>query len=152
VNRLKRLMTSYGKYIAIPWRNDAAAAQRVIFCVYNEADELRLLAKIDEFEIATRQAGHDWAVFDLTDRVQSTSDVRTTLDNCALSMFADRVAAMSSRFDNVASGAAEQCEPQVQFIQVPRRTLKTDGEIDAWVDEVKQQLKAALQNGPIVIR
>lgn len=84
--------------------------------------------------------------------VQSTSDVLTTLDNCALSMFGDRVAAMPARFDNVASGAAELCEPQAQFIQVPRRTLKTDEEIDAWVDDVKQQLKAALQNGPIVIR
>jgi len=78
--------------------------------------------------------------------------VLTTLDNCALSMFGDRVAAMPARFDNVASGAAELCEPQAQFIQVPRRTLKTDEEIDAWVIEVKQQLKAALQNGPIVIR
>ena len=67
-------------------------------------------------------------------------------------MFADRVAAMPARFDNVASGAAELCEPQAQFIQVPRRTLKTDEEIEAWVDDVKQQLKAALQNGPIVIR
>lgn len=84
--------------------------------------------------------------------VQSTSDVLTTLDNCALSMFSDRVAAMPARFDNVASGAAELCEPQAQFIQVPRRTLKTEGEIDSWVDDVKQQLKAALQNGPIVIR
>jgi len=84
--------------------------------------------------------------------VQSTSDVLTTLDNCALSMFGDRVAAMPARFDNVASGAAELCEPQAQFIQVPRRTLKTDEEVDAWVDDVKQQLKAALQNGPIVIR
>lgn len=84
--------------------------------------------------------------------VQSTSDVLTTLDNCALSMFADRVAAMPARFDNVASGAAELCEPQAQFIQVPRRTLKTDEEIDAWVDDVKQQLKAALQAGPVVIR
>ena len=63
--------------------------------------------------------------------VQSTSDVLTTLDNCALSMFGDRVAAMPARFDNVASGAAELCEPQAQFIQVPRRTLKTDEEIDA---------------------
>lgn len=84
--------------------------------------------------------------------VRSTSDVLTTLDNFALSMFADRVAAMPSRFDNVASGAAELCEPQAQFIQVPRRTLKTDEEINAWVDDVKQQLKTALQNGPIVIR
>jgi hypothetical protein len=67
VSKVKRLIASYEKYIAIPWRSDAAAAQRVIFCVYNEADELRLRAKIDEFEIATKQSGHNWALFDLTD-------------------------------------------------------------------------------------
>jgi lipopolysaccharide biosynthesis protein len=67
VSRIKRLIQSYSKYVAVPWRNDAAAAQRVIFCVYNETEELRLRAKIDEFEIATRAAGHEWALFDLTD-------------------------------------------------------------------------------------
>jgi hypothetical protein len=34
--------------------------------VYHETEELRLRAKIDEFEIATRAAGHGWALFDLT--------------------------------------------------------------------------------------
>lgn len=67
MNKIKRLVQSYSNYVAVPWRDDAAAAQRVIFCVYDEADELRLRAKIDEFEIATRQSGHDWATFDLTD-------------------------------------------------------------------------------------
>jgi len=67
VRRIKKLVNSYSKFIAVPWRDDAAPAQRVIFCVYNEDEELRLRAKIDEFEIATRQAGHGWAVFDLTD-------------------------------------------------------------------------------------
>lgn len=67
MSRIKRLIQSYGKYIAVPWRDDAAAPQRVIFCVYNETEERWLQAKIDEFEIVTRQAGHDWAVFDLTD-------------------------------------------------------------------------------------
>lgn len=67
MSKIKRLIASYNKYIAIPWRPDAAAAQRVIFCVYNESDELRLRSKIDEFEIATRDNGHDWAIFDLTD-------------------------------------------------------------------------------------
>ena len=67
MNRVRRLLQSYGKFIAVPWRNDAAAAQRVIFCVYPETEELRLRARIDEFEIATRAAGHDWALFDLTD-------------------------------------------------------------------------------------
>lgn len=67
MSKIKRLVQSYGRYIAIPWRDDVAAAQRVIFCVYNETDELRLRSKIDEFELATQEAGHGWAVFDLTD-------------------------------------------------------------------------------------
>ena len=67
MTEIKRLIQSYSKFIAIPWRSDVAAAQRVIFCVYNENDELRLRAKIDEFEIATRQSGHGWAKFDITD-------------------------------------------------------------------------------------
>ena len=67
MTRVKRLVQSYSKYISIPWRNDSAAAQRVIFCIYNENEERYLRAKIDEFEIVTRHAGHEWAMFDLTD-------------------------------------------------------------------------------------
>lgn len=67
MSKVKRLIQSYSKYISVPWRDDAAAAQRVIFCVYNETDERWLRAKVDEFEIVTRQAGHEWVVFDLTD-------------------------------------------------------------------------------------
>jgi len=67
VSKIKRLIQSYSRYIAVPWRDDAAAAQRVIFCVYNETEERLLRAKVDEFEIVTRQAGREWAMFDLTD-------------------------------------------------------------------------------------
>ena len=59
---------------------------------------------------------------------------------------------MPSRFVNVAEGAAELCEPETQFVKVPRPTLKSDDEIDAWAEKVKKQLKAALQQGPVVIR
>lgn len=67
MSRIKRLLQSYNKYISVPWRDDVAAAQRVIFCIYKETEERSLRAKLDEFELATRQAGHDWALFDLTD-------------------------------------------------------------------------------------
>ena len=67
MSKIKQLIQSYGKYVSVPWRDDAAAAQRVIFCIYNETEERRLRAKVDEFEIVTRQAGHEWAMFDLTD-------------------------------------------------------------------------------------
>ena len=67
MSRIDRLIQSYSKYIAVPWREDTAAPQRVVFCVYGESEELRLRAKIEEFEIATRKAKHEWCVFDLTD-------------------------------------------------------------------------------------
>ena len=46
MSRIKRLIQSYNKFITIPWRDDTAAAQRVIFCVYDEDYELKLRAKI----------------------------------------------------------------------------------------------------------
>lgn len=66
MSKIDQLCESYGKFIAVPWREDVAAAQRVIFCVYKGSDELRLRVKIDEFKLATRKAGHDWNLFDLT--------------------------------------------------------------------------------------
>ncbi|MCL5280646.1 MAG: DUF1788 domain-containing protein [Planctomycetes bacterium] len=67
MSKVRRLLNAYARHIAIPWRDNAAALQRVIFCIYNENDELRLRARIDEFELVTRQAGHEWFLFDLTD-------------------------------------------------------------------------------------
>ncbi len=67
MSKVKRLIQNFGKYIAIPWRDDSAAAQRVIFCVYTEGDERMLRARFDEFELATHQAEHEWLSFDLTD-------------------------------------------------------------------------------------
>ncbi len=67
MGKIDRLIKSYSKFIAVPWQSDAAPAQRVIFCVYNEHDERQIRTKIDEFEIETKQSDHNWALFDLTD-------------------------------------------------------------------------------------
>jgi len=67
LSKTKRLIESYRSFISLPWRPDAAAAERVMFCVYPEAEELRLRARVDEFELVTKEAGHAWLLFDLTD-------------------------------------------------------------------------------------
>jgi hypothetical protein len=67
VSKIKRLIQSYSKFISVPWRDDAAAAQRVVFCIYDESEELRLRSKTEEFEIATKASNHEWVIFDLTD-------------------------------------------------------------------------------------
>lgn len=67
MSKLKRLLQSFERFIRTPWRDDVAAAQRVVFCVYDPAEERSLRAKIEEFELASRAAGHTWHRFDLTD-------------------------------------------------------------------------------------
>ena len=67
MTKLKKLLESYTEFISIPWSHNIDPEQRIVFCVYNEIDENRIRAKVGEFEIATKQAGHDWNLFDLTD-------------------------------------------------------------------------------------
>lgn len=67
-------------------------------------------------------------------------------------MFNDHVAALPSCFDNVAIGATEVCEPKIQFIDLPCRTLKTGEEIDVWTTDVKGQLIAILTKGLVSIK
>jgi hypothetical protein len=52
----------------------------------------------------------------------------------------------------VARKAAELCEPEAQFIQVPHCTLKTEKDIDDWIRTVTTKLKTALELGPVIIR
>ena len=85
-------------------------------------------------------------------KVQSTDQVLTTLARTSLDHFSAQVAALGSRFDTVADVAAKMCEPETQFIHLPRCTLKTEAEIDSWLEEVKKTCKAALEAGPIVIQ
>ena len=82
----------------------------------------------------------------------STEEVLQTLAQINLSMFADRVAAMPGRFGNILIAAAELLEPETQTVQLPRRMLKTEADIDMWIEEIRQQLKSVLAKGPIVTR
>ena len=67
MGRIHELVRNYCRYISVPWKTDIAPLQRVRICIYDEKNELKLRAKYDEFEIATKKAGHNWSSFDLTD-------------------------------------------------------------------------------------
>ena len=65
-SRVAKLATTYRQHLSVPWQAGIAAIQRVIFAVYDKADELRLRANVGEFELATQQAGKHWLLLDLT--------------------------------------------------------------------------------------
>jgi len=84
-------------------------------------------------------------------KLASTEEVVSTLQRISISAFGDRVAAMPSRFDAVLVAAAELMEPEAQFVKVPRRTIKTDQDIDAWLNDAKTEIQKAFKNGPVIV-
>ena len=84
-------------------------------------------------------------------KVASTEEIIATLGNITLSALGDRVAAMASRFDAVLVAAAELMEPEAQFINLPNRTIKTEQDMDTWLEDAKTEIQEALKNGPVII-
>jgi len=83
--------------------------------------------------------------------VAGAEEIVATLERITLSALTDRVAAMPSRFDAVLVGAAELMEPEAQFVKLPNRTIKTEQDINVWLDDAKAEIQKALKNGPVII-
>ena len=65
MNRIDQLLENYRSHIQMPLRSGLPASQRVWFAVYPAAEERRLINRIDEFEMVTKDAGHPWVRVDL---------------------------------------------------------------------------------------
>ncbi|WP_025097274.1 BREX protein BrxB domain-containing protein [Burkholderia sp. A1] len=65
-SKIAKLVSVYRQHLTVPWQPGLAAIQRVIFAVYDKADELRLRANVGEFELASQQAGKQWLLLDVT--------------------------------------------------------------------------------------
>lgn len=63
--RIDQLLASYRRYASLPAKANLPLSQRVWFVVYPPEEERRLLVRIDEFEIATRDLGRNWHRIDL---------------------------------------------------------------------------------------
>lgn len=65
-DRLSKLLSSFESHISIPWPAAVSADERTIFLVYNKQDELKLRARVEEFEQASTKHNHPWQLLDLT--------------------------------------------------------------------------------------
>ncbi|HOW19800.1 MAG TPA: DUF1788 domain-containing protein, partial [Phycisphaerae bacterium] len=57
----------YRGHIGAPWQRNLAGDQKVIFVVYPKADERKLRARMEQFEVETKRTGHGWRLVDLSD-------------------------------------------------------------------------------------
>ncbi len=67
MSQIDRLIANYRTFVRLPWQSNLAGRQRVWFAVYPPSEERRLRARIQEFEVATREANHRWRLIDITE-------------------------------------------------------------------------------------
>ena len=67
MSKVSQLVDAYRNHLSVPWQEGLASVQRIIFGVYDKADELRLRAHLGEFELATKAANHSWLAINITD-------------------------------------------------------------------------------------
>jgi len=84
--------------------------------------------------------------------VSTHQDLVRALNDYPINAWDDRIGALPGKFACALEEAAKALEPETQAIVLPRKTLKTEADIEAWIEEVKAKLKAALGKGPIILR
>ena len=85
-------------------------------------------------------------------QVGTHEELIKALGQCPINVWNDRVDALTTRFERASELAAKALEPETQTVNIPRRTFKSEEDIEDWLEKVKVELKAALAKGPVVIR
>lgn len=74
------------------------------------------------------------------------------LNSYPLETWQDRIGALRGRFDRAREAAAVLLIPEAKPLTLPRRTLKSREELQAWLDDVKQKIENALDDGPVILK
>jgi len=67
LSEVDSLIQNYRRFVALPWQDKISGPEKVWFAVYDPAQERRIRLRLEEFQIATQEAGHTWRLVDLTD-------------------------------------------------------------------------------------
>jgi hypothetical protein len=66
VSQVEKLIQNYRRFVAMPWQANLAGVEKVWFAVYHPNQERRIRLRLEEFQIATKEAGKKWRLVDLT--------------------------------------------------------------------------------------
>ena len=80
MSRIDQLLTSFRRHVALPLRPGLPLSQRVWFAVYPPEDERRLVPRLPEFELATKDAGLNWERIDVSGSFAEWIDSRDDKD------------------------------------------------------------------------
>ena len=72
------------------------------------------------------------------------------LSACGIGQWRDITLALPARVDAALQDAAVEIEPKTQSIAIPRRTLRSEEDLEAWLEEVRSVIAPSLIHGPVM--
>ncbi len=101
-------------------------------------DRERILAEVQLVAPAAEKVGTDDALLD-------------ALDQQTLATRAAETDAVSGRVQRAIEMAARLLEPKVQTVSVERATLRSEADVEAWLERQRKRLLAEVKKGPVLI-
>lgn len=83
--------------------------------------------------------------------VGNGEQVLTSLGKVSLESWKTRTSALPQQFAEARRRADEIFEPKVQYLHLTSNILKSEADIDAWLEDAKKKMTAKMKNGPLVI-
>ncbi len=74
------------------------------------------------------------------------------LNKISLDAWADKVSALPNKFQNAVDAAIVLCAPKAESFVLPKRTIKNETELNAYLDELRKQIKDLLNNGDVILK
>lgn len=71
MSRVDDLISSYERFVHLPWSSNLAPAQRVWMAVYAPEEERRLRLHLPEFATASKKAGYEWELIDISEEFEA---------------------------------------------------------------------------------
>ena len=148
MSNVDELILAYAKHASLPWIPNLAPGQRTWMVVYPPADERRIRARLSDFENATRAAGKQWLLIDIStsfgewidahpyrDRYFANPD---SLSGAALRALRDHIIA------KISGAAAEHDDPNVVVAVVGVGTLFPFTEISGIIESAAERVAGRL--------
>jgi hypothetical protein len=84
-----------------------------------------------------------------TPKLGTLSELLDSLAACSPQRWAEKRDALRGQLTRALNLASRKLEPLVQHVTAPRRIMRSEADLDAWLDEVRKAVLAKLSDGPV---
>lgn len=82
----------------------------------------------------------------------NADELLVQLNKISLEAWADKVAALPSKFQQALDDAIKLSAPKAVSFTLPRRTIRSDAELDAYLGELKNSIREMLNDGDVILK